>query len=150
MNDAADDDRRWLTRLGAAEWVRAGLAELTRTSASSDPRALVAGAKRAAGMGLNGFLSVEFRPSWGRSYVEHLRAAAVDETVPALVRDRCTRILGAEPPAGPIVQLRSKRAEAELAEAVKDVLAWAYGEVVKATPAGPAEADPAAEPEPTE
>ena len=35
-------------------------------------------------------------------------------------------------PAGPIVQLWSKRAEAELVEAVKDVLAWAYGEVVKA------------------
>jgi len=139
MEDAAEDDRSWLTRLGAAEWVRAGLAELARTSTSADPRALVAGAKRAAGMGLNGFLCVEFRPSWGRSYVEHLRAAAVDEAVPALVRERCARILEAEPPAGTIVQIRSKRAEAELAEAVKDVIAWAYGEVVKATPAAPAE-----------
>ncbi len=144
MNDALEDDRSWLTRLGAADWVRAGLAELTRTSASADPRALVAGAKRAAGMGLNGLLCVDFRPAWGRSYVEHLRAAAVDETVPELVRARCTRILEAEPPAGPIVQLRSKRAEAELAEAVKDVLAWAYGEIVKATTDAPAEAAPLA------
>jgi hypothetical protein len=137
MADVSDDDRSWLTRLGAADWVRAGLAELTRTSASADPRALVAGAKRAAGMGLNGVLCIEFRAHWGRSYVEHLRAAAVDDAVPPLVRERCVRILEAEPPAGPIVQLRSKRAEAELVEAVKDVLAWAYGEVVKAAPEEP-------------
>jgi HEPN domain-containing protein len=129
-----EDDRTWLTRLEPEAWVRAGLAELSRTAETGDPRALVAGAKRAAGMGLNAVLGVSFRASWGRSYVEHLRAASEDPDVPPLVRERCARVLVAEPPAGPIVQLRSKRAEAELVEAVKDILAWSFGEVVKSAP----------------
>ena len=74
MDDGAEASREWLTRLSALDWVRTGLAEVTTCSSSHDPRAMVAGCKRAAGMALNGFLRLEYRDSWGRSYVEHLRA----------------------------------------------------------------------------
>ena len=131
MDDGAEASREWLTRLSALDWVRTGLAEVTTCSSSHDPRAMVAGCKRAADMALNGFLRLEYRDSWGRSYVEHLRAAAVDASMPEAIRERCDRILRAEPPSSTLVQLRSKRTENDLVEATKDVVAWVYGEVLK-------------------
>jgi len=125
------DDRSWLTRLSAVEWVRAALAEVSKVASSHDPRALVAGCKRSAGMALNGYLRLEFSESWGRSYVDHLRAAASDEALPPVVRERCRAIVEAEPPSSTLVQLRSKRTESALVEATKDVIAWVYGEALK-------------------
>lgn len=130
MSDAEADDRSWLTRLDALGWVRAGLSEVGRVAASPDPRAVVAGCKRAAGMALNGYLLLEFEAAWGRSYVEHLRAAAEDLRLPEPVRARAKRIVEAEPPQATLVQIRSPRATGELVEATKDVIAWVYAEVV--------------------
>ena len=129
MNET--DDRTWLTRMDAMAWVRAGLAEVSKAQGQSDPRAVIAACKRAAGMGLNGYLVVDFRESWGRSYVEHLRAAAEDEAVPEAVRVLCKRIVEAEPPGHALVQLRSKGREDALVDATKDVLAWVYGALLK-------------------
>lgn len=131
MPAAEEDDRSWLTRLDAKEWVRAGLAEVGKVASSPDPRAVVAGCKRAAGMALNGYLLLEFEPAWGRSYVEHLRAAASDSRLPEAVRARLQRVLEAEAPQPTLVQLRSRRSTEELVEATKDVVAWVYAEIVK-------------------
>ena len=130
-NQEENQDGEWLTRLDGRGWIHNALAELAKTSDSHDPRAMIAGCKRSAGMALNGYLRLEFKESWGRTYVEHLRAAAIDDTLPEVVRGRCMRILHAEPPAGTLVQLRSKRTTNELVEATKDVVAWVYSEVVK-------------------
>lgn len=131
MSDVSDDDdRAWLTRLDAVGWVRAGLAEVGKVGSSHDPRAVVAGCKRAAGMALNGYLLLEFDAAWGRSYVDHLRAAAVDARLPEAVRARAKYVLEAEPPQATLVQLRSRRTTDELVEATKDIVAWVYAEIV--------------------
>jgi HEPN domain-containing protein len=130
VTESEHDDRAWLTRLDAGGWVRAALLEVGKAAGSQDPRAIVAGCKRAAGMALNGYLILEFEPSWGRSYVEHLRAASADTRLPEAVRVRAKHIVEAEPPQATLVQIRTRRATEELVEATKDVIAWVYAEVV--------------------
>jgi exoribonuclease II len=81
-------------------------------------------------MALNGRLLLEFEPAWGRSYVDHLRAASEDPRLPEAVRVRTKRIVEAEPPQATLVQLRTRRETGELVEATKDVIAWVYAEVL--------------------
>src|SRR5262245_50624698 len=84
------DDQHWLFKLSPDEWIRAAMGELRRAEAAyaqKDARAGLAGAKRAGGMALNGALIVEPNDAWGRSYVDHLRALAHEETVPPRVRE---------------------------------------------------------------
>ena len=86
----------WLYRLTADEWLRAADKELDLARASfvqKNQRAAVAYARRAAGMALNAVLWHEERPSYGRSYMDHLRALAEDEGAPAPVRAAARRLL---------------------------------------------------------
>ncbi len=79
----------WLLRYTPEDWIRQGLSELLRAEKrllAHDRTAGVLGLRRAAGMALNGALAVHFR-EWGRTYVDHLRAIAEDESVPEPVRD---------------------------------------------------------------
>ena len=79
----------WLTRLSAEDWIRQGLSELQRAEAriaAHDRSAAVLGLRRAAGMALNGALSVRWR-AWGRTYIDHVAALADDADVPQSVRD---------------------------------------------------------------
>ncbi len=105
------------------------MGELGRAEAAMgrrDPSAALAGLKRAAGMALNGALRVAPREAWGRTYVEHLRGVAADPSAPAEVRDAAARLGEAQPPAGPIVSLRTPSRDAELVEAARTVMAHAY------------------------
>src|SRR4051812_9602855 len=88
----------WLTRLSAEEWIRQGLSELQRAEAriaAHDRSAAVLGLRRAAGMALNGALSVRWR-AWGRTYVDHVRAVADDVDLPQSVRE-AARLLNEVP-----------------------------------------------------
>jgi HEPN domain-containing protein len=129
------DESHWLFKLTPDEWIRAAMGELRRAEAAyaqKNARAGLAGAKRAAGMALNGALIVEPEDAWGRSYVDHLAAIArgVGPSVPDRVREAC-RILGETPAPGPtsLVTLRTASGENRVLEAARDVVAHAFAVV---------------------
>ncbi|MCL2450236.1 MAG: hypothetical protein FWD17_14920, partial [Polyangiaceae bacterium] len=96
-----------------------------------DARAGAAGAKRAAGMALNGALIVEPDESWGRTYVEHVEALARDARVPEAVRVASRRVLdaGGLLASGVLVSLRTPRSHEGVLEAARDVIAHAWAVV---------------------
>jgi hypothetical protein len=129
------DESHWLYKLSPDEWVRAAMGEVRRAEAAyaqKNPRAGLAGAKRAAGMALNGALIVEPNDGWGRSYVDHVAALARDTEVPERVREASRILHEAQAPApGGVVALRTKTAEERILEAARDVIAHAYAVVKK-------------------
>lgn len=130
MTTFVRDENHWLFKLSPDEWIRAGLADLRRAEEAykaNSPRAGLAGAKRAAGMALNGALIVEPDDSWGRSYVDHLNALARDKGVPERVREACRELSETLPAGAPkLVTLRTHSAEHRMVEAARDVIAHAY------------------------
>jgi HEPN domain-containing protein len=124
------DDTHWLLKLSPDEWIRAALGELRRAEAAfanRNARGGLAGARRAAGMALNAALIVEPNETWGRSYVDHLLAVAVDPSVPLQVRESCGRLTETPLPGqGALVTLRTTKHEERLLEAARDVVAHAY------------------------
>ncbi len=130
MGGFVRDESHWLFKLSPAEWIRAALADVKRAEAAyrnNDPRGGLAGARRAAGMALNGALICEPDEQWGRSYVDHLRALAREPSVPERVREACRELVDATLP-GPakLVALRTTKAEDRVLEAARDVIAHAY------------------------
>ena len=128
------DEGHWLHRLSAAEWIQAALLEHSRAEAAygrGDARGGLALAKRAAGMALNGALVVEPNDSWGRSYVDHVRALAREESAPPAVREACRVLLEEHAPGSALLSLRSHKSDARVIEAAKDVMAHAYAKVKK-------------------
>ncbi len=126
------DPAVWLRRLSPDEWIAAAMGELRRAEAAyarNDATAGLAGAKRAAGMALNGALIVEPDAAWGRSYVDHVRALARDTSVPEAVRAACTLLLGSRAPSADLLSLRSRAAEAKILDAARDVVAQAFAVV---------------------
>ena len=122
----------WLTRLPPEAWIRQGLVELGRAEArlsAHDRAAAVLGLRRAAGMALNGALSVAWRP-WGRTYVDHLQAIAHDESVPPAVREAARLLNGVplEKQAG-VVRLTPPSEGQRWVEAAKTIMAHAYAVV---------------------
>jgi hypothetical protein len=96
---ADSDPEHWLHRLTSDEWLKAARNELARSEAAlrlKQQRAGVAGARRAAGMAWNAVLVLHFDARYGRSYIDHLRALAVEESVPEEVR-RAAQALVAAP-----------------------------------------------------
>ena len=122
----------WLTRLSAEEWIRQALSELQRAEAriaAHDRSAAVLGLRRAAGMALNGALSVRWR-AWGRTYIDHLRAIVDDADVPESVRD-AARFLNDVPvdKRPDVVRLTPPSESGRWLEAAKTVMAHAYAVV---------------------
>ncbi|HEX2870681.1 MAG TPA: hypothetical protein VHP33_05480 [Polyangiaceae bacterium] len=134
LRDVSADDAlpSWLTRLTADEWIRQGLTELTRAEQrlqAHEREAAVLGLRRAAGMALNGALSVQFR-AWGRTYVEHLRAIADDSAVPDAVRSAARLLNDVRLDKQPnVVRLTPPSESAGWLEAAKTVMAHAYAVV---------------------
>jgi len=123
------DAGHWLKKFSPDECVHQALAELRRAEASlkaHDHAAGLAGARRAAGMALNGALLVEPREAWGRSYVDHLRALPRDETLPERVREASRHLLEVRPPGADILMLHGPRSDEKLLDAARDVMAHAY------------------------
>jgi len=119
----------WLTRQSPEEWIRQALAELGRAEArlkAHDRSAAVLGLRRAAGMALNGALSVRWR-AWGRTYVEHLRAIVDDAEVPEAVRHAARLLNDVQIDQPPIVlRLTPPSESTRWLEAAKTVMAHAY------------------------
>ena len=132
------DAGHWLRKLSPIEWVRAGLADLRRAEAAyaqHDGRAGLAGARRAAGMALNGALLVEPEEAWGRSYVDHLLALSRDARVPPRVRAAAHELVETPLPGqGSLVALRTAKADDRILEAARDVIAHAYAVVKRYEP----------------
>lgn len=122
----------WLTRLAPEAWIRQGLAELAQAESRlkrHDRSAGVLGLQRAAGMALNGALSVVFRP-WGRTYVDHLRAIQQDSGVPEAVRAAAQLLSGVTLERQPSVVRLTPPSESERwVEAAKTIMAHAYAVV---------------------
>ncbi|MDB5216407.1 MAG: hypothetical protein JWO86_4334 [Myxococcaceae bacterium] len=137
MSTFERDEKHWLFKLSPDEWIRAGQGDLKNAEqayAANNPRAGLAGAKRAAGMALNGALIVEPDAIWGRSYVDHLMALSRDAKVPERVRNACRELTapaGGEgmPGAQKLVTLRTSSQEHRILEAARDVIAHAYAVV---------------------
>jgi HEPN domain-containing protein len=127
------DATHWLMKLSPDEWIRAGQGDLKHAEqafGANNPRAGLAGAKRAAGMALNGALIVEPDERWGRSYVDHLNALSRDTDVPERVRQACHELTASAPPAAEkLVTLRTASQEHRILEAARDVIAHAYAVV---------------------
>jgi HEPN domain-containing protein len=127
------DESHWLFKLSPDEWIRAALSDLRRAEeayGAKNSRGGLAGAKRAAGMALNGALIVEPNAMWGRTYVEHLAAAAIDGAVPDRVREACRELLDTTMPGQTeLVTLRVTSTDRRVLEAARDVIAHAYAVV---------------------
>jgi HEPN domain-containing protein len=83
------DPSHWLHRFDAEEWLRAADNELGRSEEAllrKQHRPGLAGARRAAGMAWNAVLVGSDDESYGRSYMDHLRALAADARVDEAVR----------------------------------------------------------------
>jgi len=138
LPDDGEDTSAWLDKFDAPGWLSAARSELHRAEASyaeGATRAGLAHARRAAGMALNATLVVRPR-EWGRSYVDHIRALAVDDTAPELVRRACKTLLDAPMPgaAGTLIALRKSKQETTCLEATRDVIAHAYAVVIRSGP----------------
>lgn len=128
------DTAHWLFKLSPDEWINAALGEFKRAEEAykrKDIRGGLAGCKRAAGMALNGVLILHPNEGWGRTYVEHVEALAVDASAPEAVRNSAKTIVEAMPPSGNLVCLRTKSTDDKVLEATKDVMAHAYALVKK-------------------
>ncbi|HMJ16000.1 MAG TPA: hypothetical protein VK524_31505 [Polyangiaceae bacterium] len=123
------DPAHWLLRFSPEEWLARSLRELERAEAALDqgnPPAAYAGFKRAAGMALNAALIALPNESWGRTYVEHVRAVSEQESAPSAVREAASLLLELKPSSGGIVQLRRRSQEQRMIEAARTVMAHAY------------------------
>jgi hypothetical protein len=123
-SDSPDHERKWLYRLGFGDWMRAALNELDAAYLSlraRQHREGLAHARRAAGMGLNALLCVDFDARYGRSFTEHLRALAQDARATPEAHAAARRLLDA--PAQPVL-ITIGAGSVELAEAAKIVLVW--------------------------
>lgn len=122
----------WLTRLSPEGWLRQALGELSRAEqllAAHERAAGVLSLRRAAGMALNGALSVAWR-EWGRTYVEHVRAVAAEADVPEAVRAAAKLLTEVEVKQEPnVVRLTPPSESARWVEAAKTVMAHAYAVV---------------------
>lgn len=94
------DPDHWLHRFTPEEWLRAAENELGKARAAlsaKQRRAGVAGVRRAAGMAWNAVLAAGETPdeSYGRSYMDHLKALGADPSVPEAVRQAARALLEA-------------------------------------------------------
>ena len=126
------DETHWLMKLSPDEWIRSAMGELRRAADAyrrNDGRAGLAGARRGAGMALNGALIVAPNQAWGRSYMDHLLALRSDASAPPRVREACALLVETPLPGGVLVTLRTARADEKVLEAARDVVAHAYAVV---------------------
>jgi hypothetical protein len=134
------DEAHWLYKLSPDEWLRAAMVELRRAEEAytrKNGRAGLAGARRAAGMALNGALIVEPNEAWGRAYMDHLLALKTDSSVPARVREASTTLLETPLPGGELVALRTAATDEKVLEAARDIAAHAYAVIKRSAFSAP-------------
>jgi len=95
---AESNDVEWLTRLVPGEWLSAARKELSLAYENLEAkrrREGVAYARRAAGMAVNAVLRGAPDPTYGRSYMDHLRAMRDDARAPDSARAAARHLLDA-------------------------------------------------------
>lgn len=124
------DAGHWLLKFSPDEWLSRSLRELERAEAAFLQRnaaAAHAGLKRAAGMALNAALIAAPNESWGRTYVDHVRAVSEGSgAAPDAVREAAAKLLQLPGSAASVVMLRTPAREQELIEAARTVMSYAY------------------------
>jgi HEPN domain-containing protein len=123
------DAGHWLFKYSPDEWLARSLRELERAEAAFQQRnaaAAHAGLKRAAGMALNAALIAAPDETWGRTYVEHVRAVGEDSGAPSAVREAAAKLLQLSVSSVNVVMLRTPSRERELIEAARTVMSYAY------------------------
>jgi hypothetical protein len=121
------DPNHWLFKLSPDEWIRAAQGELRSAEAAyakKNGRAGLAGARRAAGMAINGALIVAPNDAWGRSYMDHLLALKSDPNERVAVAAKT--LIDTQLPGGELVALRTTNADERVLEAARDLIAHAY------------------------
>lgn len=116
------------------EWLRLAMRELRgaeQAYRNHNGRGGLLGAKRAAGMALRGVLRSAPDPSYGSTYIAHLKALVADERAPAAVRASAKLLFEAVVSNVEIVVLRPPKADERVLEAARDVMAHAYALVVR-------------------
>ena len=129
------NEAHWLFKLAPDEWVRAAMGELRRAEeayAKRNGRAGLAGARRAAGMALNGVLIVAPNDAWGRTYMDHLLALKGDADALPRIREAAATLVDTPLPGGAIVSLRTANADERVLEAARDLIAHAFAVVKRA------------------
>lgn len=119
------DPDHWLHRLSPEEWMRAAVGEYessVQAFAANQQRQGVASARRAAGMALNAVLCVAPDESWGRSYMDHLRAVTSSSGLPEGLRQAAASLVSASLDAPSLVRLGGL--DAGSARAALTVLEW--------------------------
>ena len=101
--------------------------------AKKNGRAGLAGARRAAGMALNGVLIVMPCEAWGRSYMDHLLALKTDALSPPRVQAAAKLLVDTPLPGGELVALRTGNADHRVLEATRDIVAHALALVRRGT-----------------
>ncbi len=132
------DPNHWLYRLAPDDWLLAARHERAQAMsafAKHDRRTGVACARRAAGMAMNALLVLVPNDAWGRSYVEHLRAARGDEALPLAVREAAGLLVDASLSAPRLVQLGGT-ADDGLVAAATSVIGWCAERVERLTSSG--------------
>jgi HEPN domain-containing protein len=124
----------WLHRASPREWLKEAMQELReaeKSLAKRDQKAGYAQLRRAAGKALNAALSYEPKPTWGRSYMDHVRALAEDTEVPEQVRTSAAKLVHASPSDVNLIMLKPERHHEGLVEAAKDVVAHGYAVMIR-------------------
>ncbi len=124
MSEPQSESEHWLHRLTSDEWLKAARNELQRAEAAlrlKQQRSGVAGARRAAGMAWNAVLVVQFDERFGRSYMEHLRRLAVEDSVPEEVR-RAAEALIAAPLEATLVTLGRAGGDMRVADSARVIV----------------------------
>jgi hypothetical protein len=131
------DPNHWLYKWSPQEWIQIGLSEFRQSEqayARNNTRAGFAGARRAAGMALNGALIVEPNESWGRSFMDHLFALAKSKQVPEQVVQAAKLMVETPSPGTQLVSLRTKNDNQRILDATQTIMAHAYAVVVRHQP----------------
>jgi HEPN domain-containing protein len=120
------DPDHWLHRLTAEEWLAAAQTELARCEEALRRRSARTGvthARRAAGMALNALLVHSPDETWGRSYMDHVRAVAEDGGLPEQVRDAARDLR--DTPAAPPELVQLGRPDLHVLESARRIVDWA-------------------------
>jgi hypothetical protein len=128
---AAKDPSHWLYRLSSEEWLAAADTELRHCAEALGRRSFRQGvthARRAVGMAWNAALVVSYEDRYGRSYMDHVVALAVQKSLPVAVRDAALRLR--DTPAAPPALVQLGKPDLAVLDAARIVVDYARSRAV--------------------
>lgn len=129
-------ERQWLLRLSVNEWLTSATNELGHCKDALERRSYRTGvthARRGTGMALNALLRLRYRAEWGRSYMDHIVALALDTQEPQNIRLAAQTLVDTKPQAPELVTLG--KPDMQVLEAAKLITNWVKARVQTLTAA---------------